>query len=140
MEKYIEILKNKNLKITQIRLEILNYLDKNMNHPSVDKIYSDLKKHIYSLSKTTVDNTLETLSEARIIKQLTINPQEYRYDFKNDSHHHFQCKNCKKIYDINIECPYSAELNKKTKEQGHKIEEIHGYFKGICKKCLNEGK
>ena len=138
LEKYIQILKNKNLKITHPRLEILKYLDKNRNHPSVDKIYTDLKKQFYSLSKTTVYNTLETLSDAGIIKQLTITPQENRYDYDNNSHHHFHCKICKKIYDIDVKCPYMSEINNKTKEQGHKIEEIHGYFKGTCKNCIKK--
>jgi hypothetical protein len=27
----------------------------------------------------------------------------------------------------------------KMLESGHKVEKVHGYFKGICKKCIKKG-
>jgi hypothetical protein len=38
---------------------------------------------------------------------------------------------CRKIYDLNICCPNAL---KKTID-GHHIENIFGYFSGICKEC-----
>ena len=57
------------------------------------------------------------------------------YDFKSKMHHHFLCKNCGKIIDIDIECP---NINKIIKE-GYKVDEVHGYFKGLCKNCKTKG-
>ncbi len=44
------------------------------------------------------------------------------------------CKKCGRIIDIDIACPNI----RKTLEQGHKIEEVHGYFKGRCRECLEK--
>ena len=46
-EKYVDLLKEKSIKITPQRLEILRYLDKNRNHPTAFQIYTDLKGQVY---------------------------------------------------------------------------------------------
>ena len=133
-EKYVDLLKEKSIKITPQRLEILRYLDKNRNHPTAYQIYTDLKKNNPSLSKTTVYNSLEILNKCKIIHTISITGLESRYDIKNIIHHHFMCKKCGRIIDIDIECPNI----RKTLEQGHKIEEVHGYFKGRCRECIEK--
>jgi len=135
-EKYVKILKEKSLKITPQRIEILKYLDEHRTHPTVDEIYSELKVNNPSLSKTTVYNSLEILKEHKIIQSININGNESRYDFKNTMHHHFKCRKCGRIIDIDIACP---NINKVLSE-GHKIEEVHGYFKGICSECMEKEK
>ena len=134
MEKYVKILKEHNLKVTPQRLSILSYLETHMMHPTADEIYSALKKSNPSLSKTTVYNALESLKNNNIIQSLTICGSEHRFDFRNDTHHHFLCKSCGRIIDIEIMCP---NMNKVT-QFGHKVDEIHGYFKGTCKECIKK--
>ncbi len=135
LEKYVTILKQNQLKITPQRLAIMKYLDENRTHPTADRIYIDLKEKNPALSKTTVYNSVETLKEHDIIQSLTISGSESRYDFENKMHHHFLCKKCGIIIDIDIECPNIEKML----ESGHNVEEVHGYFKGICKKCLKKG-
>ena len=84
LEKYVEILKLNNLKITPQRIEILQYIDKNRNHPTVEEIYTSLKQKNPSLSKTTVYNSVETLKKYGIIKSINITGMETRYDYRND--------------------------------------------------------
>lgn len=135
LDKYVTILKNKQIKITPQRLIVLEYLDKHCIHPTADKIYSDLKKYNPSLSKTTVYNALETLSKHGIIQSLTISGSELRYDINHGMHHHFYCKRCGNIVDIDIKCPNIEKM----KQFGHEVEEVHGYIKGVCKNCLKKG-
>lgn len=134
MEQYVKILKEHAIKITPQRLEVLKYLDTHRNHPTAYEIYEALKKDNPSLSKTTVYNSLEVLQRHDIIHSLTISGSELRYDFRTEVHHHFLCRKCGKIIDIDVGCPYMDEfLN-----GGHRVEEVHGYFKGICKECLKK--
>ena len=51
-------------------------------------------------------------------------------------HHHFLCNICGDIIDIDIKCPNIDRIIR----EGHRIDEVHGYFKGICKKCINKGR
>lgn len=133
-EKYVEMLKQKQIKITPQRLEILKYLDEHRTHPTVDEIFSELKVNNPALSKTTVYNSVDVLRKNGLIQSLTISGSEQRYDFKHGMHHHFLCKKCGEIIDIDVECP---NLNSML-ESGHRVDEVHGYFKGICKKCLKK--
>ncbi len=136
LETYVEILKKYDMKITPQRLEILKYLDKNKIHPTANQIYSALKKKNPSLSKTTVYNSLDILNKNHIIDELTISKSESRYDFEPEPHHHFLCRNCGEITDIKVECPYLDSILKGK----NKVEEVHGYFKGICEECLKKEK
>ena len=133
-EKYVELLKEKQIKITPQRLEILKYLDGHRTHPTVDEIYLELKEKNPALSKTTVYNSVDILRDHGIIQSLTISGSEQRYDYKHGMHHHFLCKKCGEIIDIDVVCPNLGKML----ECGHNVEEVHGYFKGICKKCLKK--
>jgi Fur family transcriptional regulator, peroxide stress response regulator len=133
---YVKLLKDNAIKITPQRLEILKYLDENHTHPTADKIYSALKTKNPSLSKTTVYNSLETLKKHKLIQTLTISGAETRYDIIQGLHHHFLCQSCGAIIDIDIACP---NINKIIQD-GHQVDEVHGYFKGICKNCLKKGR
>jgi Fe2+ or Zn2+ uptake regulation protein len=132
MQKYVNTLKEKKLKITPQRLSIMKYLDDHRTHPTADQIYFDLKHSNPSLSKTTVYNSLHTLQKNHVIQTITISSTEHRYDINNKTHHHFLCTQCGAIIDIDIDCPNEHKIL----QQGHKVEQVHGYFKGICKTCL----
>ncbi|MCK9582463.1 MAG: transcriptional repressor [Endomicrobiales bacterium] len=121
---------NCKLKPTYQRLKILSFMAGNKSHPSIDLIYKKLKNQIPTLSKTTLYNTLEMFARSGLVGELTIG-QEVRFDGITNWHHHFVCENCGAIIDINVTCP-----NCQKKEiEGHLIKQIHGYFRGLCKKC-----
>lgn len=138
MENYVDLLKANDLKITHHRLAILKYLNIHRNHPTAEEIYQNLKKTNPGLSRTTIYNNLETLSDSHLIQRLTICPTEHRYDFNSSMHHHFICKQCGAIIDIDFQCPTVSSIKKHVTNKGHQIEEVHGYFKGICKDCLEK--
>jgi len=134
MKQIKDILQAQGLKPTFQRLRILEYLQKNYNHPTVEMIYEDLVKEIPTISKTTIYNTLDALAEKGIIRTITITGTESRYDYQSFWHHHFLCRRCGRVIDVDIKCPYM----KKKQINGHRIEELHGYLKGICKECLRK--
>jgi len=140
MEKIKTLLKEKGIKPTYQRLKILEYMGNSLNnHPTVEMVYEELLKDIPTLSLTTVYNTLNNFLEKGLVYGVTITGTEIRYDFDTKCHHHFLCKKCGQIFDIEVKCTYTE--GKKSIVSGHRIDEIHGYFKGICKDCSkNVGK
>lgn len=135
MEQLKNLLKMRGLKPTYQRLRIIEYMNRHMDgHPTVDMIYEALSKEIPTLSMTTIYNALNAFVENGLVSTVTITGTEIRYDPTTSPHHHFLCKECGKILDINIECP----VGEKKETHGHKIEEVHGYFKGLCKDCLKK--
>ncbi len=133
-DKLKSLLKEKGIKPTYQRLKILEYMSKNLNnHPTVEMVYHKLIQDIPTLSLTTVYNTLNNFLEKRLVYGVTITGTEVRYDFNSDRHHHFLCKKCGQIIDIDLKCAYAEGKNDII--SGHRIDEIHGYFKGICNDC-----
>ena len=134
MEQLKKILAADNIKPTYIRLKILNYLKRSKAHPTADMIYEYLLKEIPTISKMSVYNTLNIFSEKGIALSLTMTGTETRFDGDVSSHHHFLCEKCGKIIDLNIACKYFS----KGAVEGNRINELHGYFNGICKKCVKK--
>ncbi len=132
IEKMRFLLESKSVKPSYQRLKILEYLLKNREHPSVDDIFQALNEEIPTLSKTTVYNTLNLFSEKGIAISLTIVNNELRYDLVMEPHAHFQCRECKKVFDI----PLVNDLFLTHSIMEHRVEEIQVTFKGVCKNCL----
>ncbi len=119
------------------RIAILDYLMGHDTHPTVDEIYMALAPSIPTLSKTTVYNTLKLLGEEGAVQTLTIDGHNTCYDAITTPHSHFLCKRCGRIYDVK----YSGEVERAlpgVDHNGNIIQEIHYYYKGICKHCKDE--
>lgn len=131
MKSYMQILREKNIKPTIHRIKVLEYLDNNRIHPSADEIYRNLKRDFPTISRATVYNTLNLLSENKIIEEI-ITPDALRYDFVENHHNHFYCVECHKVYDVNTELP-KLKINE---VDGHKVINIQYCIVGVCKECL----
>lgn len=131
-EKLKTELKKRNINLSYQRLKVLEYLIQNHCHPTVDQIFSELQKDISILSKTTVYNTLRLLVNAGMVRIITIEDNETRYDIVPESHGHFKCESCGAIYNFSID----VDLIKSTDLKDFKIINKDVYFKGICPKCL----
>lgn len=139
LEKLKKFIEAKGIKPTFQRLKILEYLYKhNGDHPTAEVIYEALNREIPAISMATVYNTLNALLDKSLVGAVTITGKEIRYDVDASSHHHLLCKKCGRIFDIELECPFSINNNQSI--DGHFIEEAHGYFNGICKECRKEDK
>lgn len=126
-------LSNHNIRPSLSRIKIYKYLLENKNHPTVDEIYSNLVSELPTLSKTTVYNTLNLFIDKGIVKLITIEEKETRYDADISYHGHFKCKKCNKIYDFKI----NTDNIKTDGLNDFKIDERNFYYTGICKKCLS---
>lgn len=121
------------------RLAVLDYLLNHRTHPTADEIYLALCDDIPTLSKTTVYNTLKLFVDNGVALMLTINERNVHFDGDVSLHAHFYCKRCSRLYDM----PYSGKYPSKSRMQtieGHTVEEVHQYYKGICRCCLQQDK
>lgn len=130
----IERLQNYSIKPSVQRIAIMGYLMEHHTHPTVDEIYTALSPSIPTLSKTTVYNTLRLLSEQGAVQTLTIDERNTCYDADTSTHAHFLCKHCGKIYDLSND--NTIKKVEGMDMDGHDVQEIHYYYKGICKDCI----
>lgn len=133
-EKASSVLIQNGIKPSHQRVMIYFYLETNFIHPTALQIYESLKKSIPTLSKSTVYSTLKAFSRATIVREITIEENEIRYEFNVHDHGHFRCNECGKIYDfeINSDCIHTDELS------GFLIDDKNVFYKGTCASCLKE--
>ncbi len=122
------------IKPSQQRIAIMDYLLSHCTHPSVEAIYAELNTVMPTLSRTTIYNTLKLFAEQGAVQMLTIDGKNVCYDGNTSRHAHFLCKKCGKIYDL----PLDASLAMAAGMEGHAVSEVHQYYKGVCRECLNE--
>lgn len=101
-QELIQTLRDADIKPTNQRVMILDYLLKNRNHPSSEQIYADLHKEVSVMSRATIYNTVNIFQEKGLLRVLETGDEYSLYDIEVDDHAHFQCKHCKKIWNIDL--------------------------------------
>ena len=119
------------------RIAIMDYLMSHHTHPTADEIYLALSPSMPTLSKTTVYNTLRLFAEQGAALMLTIDDRNANFDGKTEAHAHFFCKRCGRIYDVACS-QWVGEAEKAAELDGCSVSEVHYYYKGICKNCLEK--
>ena len=118
------------------RIAIMDFLLTHRTHPTVEDVYLGLIDEIKTLSRTTVYNTLRLFSEHNAAQMITIDEHHVCYDGDTHSHVHFFCRNCGKVYDLMDEdIPAMA---KPKNVDGHFVDDVQIYYKGICHNCRSK--
>ena len=125
----IEMLKKHGVRPSGIRIQVLEYILSHKTHPTIEEIYETLSKTNPTLSKTSVYNTTKVFTESGLIKLITIDGQQTRYDGDTSYHGHFRCDACNKIYDFPLSHPNQEEL------EGFDVNAMDVYYVGTCKTC-----
>jgi Fur family peroxide stress response transcriptional regulator len=120
------------LKLTPQRLAILDFLEGNTGHPSAEDIDSALAEKFPTMSLATVYNTLETLRQKGLVRELSIDPDKKRFDPNVSPHNHLICVDCRRITDVHED--FNLSLNCRDRADfdiiGHHVE-----FYGRCPGC-----
>lgn len=115
-------------RLTSQKKLILDYLRSVKCHPSVEKVYFEVRKKLPRISRGTVYRILKNLEERDKIQEIPC--KVCRYDGDISSHSHFFCRKCEDIYDIFEK----VDLPKKRLKVG-KIDNCLISYYGICKNC-----
>jgi len=115
------------------RMAVLDCLEKTKEHPTADQVLAAVRKSFSSVSRATVYNSLEALTRAGIILQITVDPAVARYDADLGPHAHFRCRVCSTVYDIVID----EDTNLDEHVGGHHVEAVRTYAYGVCETCLS---
>ena len=130
VEKIITRFSSQEIRLTPQRIGVYKYLLENRIHPTVETVYNALKSDNPSLSKTTIYNTVDTLTKAGLIHVVRVGEGDARLDGNTDKHGHFLCKDCNDIYDFDLDgCQIPSSLD------AFDIHEIDVIASGICQDC-----
>ena len=98
------------LRVTPQRTAVYNALVQTNEHPSAEEVLRTVRRHLPHISLDTVNRTLATLSDIGIALVVDGSADAKRYDGNLQSHHHFKCVNCKRLFDLNYPSAEQPEL------------------------------
>lgn len=128
-------MKHPDIKYTNQRIEILEFLREFNGHPTVDDVYEGVRQKLTRISKATVYNNLKFLAEKNLIKEVNIKGVS-RFESNLIPHHHTICTRCGKITDYESEELSNYAMMMAKKIDDFRIESADTNFYGICKKCM----
>ena len=129
-----EILKEKCLKITKGRIEILSILKNAENSLSAEKIYQIYRDNNININLSTIYRTLELFEEKEITEKITLNDGVFSYKLKGETHRHYlQCDICHK--EVEIPCPMLQIQEMVQNSTGFTLTDHDLVMKGVCKDC-----
>lgn len=133
VETIIRRFSESDIRLTPQRIGVYRFLMENRIHPTVETVYNALKKENPSLSKTTIYNTIDTLTKAGLVRVVRIREGDARLDGYTEKHGHFLCNSCNSIYDFDLEgCKIPDSLHEFV------LEDIDVIASGICKACQDK--
>ncbi|MFA4902547.1 MAG: Fur family transcriptional regulator [Desulfobaccales bacterium] len=128
-------LKARKFRITPQRLAILKILAASDDHPSVERIYEQVKENFATTSLATIYKTVMLLKQLHEVLELGFPDGSNRYDGNRPyPHPHVVCLKCKRIMDPDLgsTAKLAAEAALQT---GYKIVDHRLDFFGICPEC-----
>jgi len=128
-------LKARKFRINPQRLAILKILAASADHPSVERIYEQVKENFATTSLATIYKTVMLLKQLHEVLELGFPDGSNRYDGnKPYPHPHIVCLKCKRIMDPDLgsTAKLAAEAALQT---GYKIVDHRLDFFGICPEC-----
>lgn len=120
------------LRATPQRVVVYEAISQLKGHLDVETIYDKVRAKIPNISLATVYAIVESFRKAGLVTEIAIDNGKAAYEQRIDRHHHFMCRQCGKIYDLDIPL---CDTIRCGGADGHTIQEFHGYFYGTCKVC-----
>jgi len=126
-------IRDRGYRMTRQRQVVLEELAKVDSHPRADQIYQMVRRRIPHVSFGTIYRNLKTLQELGMISEIQ-QGHTARYDGNSSPHHHFICRTCDRIIDVDdagtadLDIPSLARM-------GYKVEQYRLQIFGTCPAC-----
>ena len=133
----IETLRDAGYRLTRQRVTIINCLAGRDDHPSAREIYRGLPRSSPRTSLATVYNTLRTLVELGLIREMDFEAVDNRYDTNVGPHINLVCTMCGEITDFDHELPVSPEEIRGR--LGFEAVDCRMEYRGVCAHCRATG-
>jgi Fur family transcriptional regulator, peroxide stress response regulator len=120
------------LKMTPQRRAIIEFLQTCVDHPTAEEIMVAVNQRFPMTSRPTVYNTLNWLKGAGLINEV-YEGGAVRYDPNTSPHHHFVCRRCGLVEDVETDLVGSVKIGLLA---GHKkVESFQLTIRGLCQRC-----
>jgi Fur family ferric uptake transcriptional regulator len=131
-------IRNKNMKHSDQRQQILGIFLKTESHLTAEELYLMVKKKIPSIGYATIYRTLKLFIEAGLCRELQVENGLNRYEhlYGHEHHDHLICTKCGKFIEI-VSQEIEALQERIAKKKGFVLEKHRLELYGICSACRN---
>ena len=138
MENKLDVFRTKcrraGLRITPQRIEVYKALIQSREHPSAEMVFRKIRNVLPNISLDTVNRTLLTLNDIGAAFIVEGSGNAKRFDANLQSHQHFKCVKCKRIFDFHHE-PFDRIKVPRSVERKFTVLRKTVYLEGICTPC-----
>lgn len=114
---------------------VLEILDHNRIHPTIQELYQIAKEKYPTIGQATVYRNVNKLVEENKVLRLPSNHDEgYHYDINTTPHCHIVCNSCGKIVDL-FDNNYEKMIKTLEEDNSITITKSLLVLEGICSNC-----
>jgi Fur family peroxide stress response transcriptional regulator len=135
----IETLRKNGYKATTQRIAICRFALHSRDHPTAQRIYSEVRKVHPTVSLATVYKTLQILTEHGLIQELDFPQSQARFDSYVKPHINLVCLQCGNIQDLDTNAAREMVERMTAKTEFKTIGQRLDIY-GTCKICHNRTK
>lgn len=134
----IKALRGSGYKATPQRIAIGRFALRSRDHPTAQRIYSEVKRIYPTVSLATVYKTIQILKEVGLIHELNLSQGQTRFDPDTHPHIHLICLGCGSIMDW--EEPMVSEIMAKVAAANFSATGQSFDVYGNCQSCDRNAK
>lgn len=122
------------MRVTKQRVAVLDVVGANP-HASAAMVLAAIEDILPGMSHQAVYDCLAQLTEAGLLRRLTVDGGPALYETRvDDNHHHFVCRGCGLVADIDCAVG-SAPCLSPVKKTRFMVDEAEITFRGLCPAC-----
>jgi Fur family ferric uptake transcriptional regulator len=126
-------LREHGLRATGPRVDVLAALEDLGGHQTADEVRGRLAVGGRTLPRSSVYNVLLSLVEVGLARTADAGPGPVLYEAGLEWHHHFVCRSCRRVCDV--ECVVGAKPCLTPGTEVGVVDEAQVIFRGICTAC-----
>ena len=129
------LLRRHGLQVTAQRLAVLRAVS-DRPHSTPDDIEKVVRAEIGAISRQTVYDALTALTDKGLLRRIQPAGSPARYEDRvGDNHHHFICRICNRMSDIDCAVGFTPCLTA-ADSSGYEIDEAEVIYWGRCPECV----
>ncbi|MCL4328167.1 MAG: transcriptional repressor [Candidatus Thermoplasmatota archaeon] len=131
-QRYVDLLRKSNYKITPQRLRVIDYVSSHPGHFRAEDVFFHVKGVEPSITLATIYNIFRAMIRSGIINSFEINGTTW-FESNTNPHANLFCEVCHKFEDV--ELPDQFFTKKLSKELGIQVNSASVLLKGTCSVC-----
>lgn len=125
------------LKYSRQREAIKEFLISRQDHPTADTVYENIREKYPHISLGTVYRNLSLLVSLGEIDKISTAQGPDRFDARTAPHHHFVCRQCHCVIDMDMPPDDSLEAAAAATFSGTIDGHIVSFY-GLCENCMKD--